>query len=100
MAGAAAGISALQWLASFDPGSSDAVDEVPQARVIATWNATQVLIWDAVNRITQPVSGIFAGATIGAFPKAAVGGSYSFNVAVSLGNDTRLLKADAAVLCS
>jgi hypothetical protein len=91
-------IAATTWTATFDPGSSGAIDDVAQARVITAWAPGTVYVDNPIDGVLQKFTGAYFCAVIGTFPVSAIGGVYTLTARVTL-SDTRILTVTSKVLC-
>jgi hypothetical protein len=95
----AATIVSSRWSVTFDPRYTGAFDEMPPARLIASWNPPVIYTVNPIDHRLQGWAGVYTLALVGAFPLSAVGGIYTLAVEVVL-SDTRVLHASSRVLCA
>jgi len=87
------------WTATFDPGSTQAYDDVPIARILTTWSPTTIYETNPLDNTVQAINGIYACAFIGTCPATAVGGTYTV-VAHVIMSDTREWRISSNFLCT
>jgi len=87
------------WTATFDPGSTQAYDDAPNARILTTWSPTTIYETNPLDNTVQAINGTYACAFIGTCPASAVGGAYTVVAHIAL-SDTRQWLISSSFLCT
>lgn len=93
-----ASILSTSWRCKLAPFQT-ATDETPQARILRATVEQAVQLRSPLDGSLQTKTGSFSVASVGRFPKSAIGATYIVEATVNL-SDGRVLSLNSTVQCS